>query len=136
MIEFCVFFVLPFDEHTPGGEGEAVIEHARVVKEKAETELLEAYRDLIPEEKRRTHRAWTQSRVDLDSRVIGVSLRLPIEKAAEHHVVESVVKDDFLYWDFNELMGAMSAMHEAGTKVAATYNATCYTVFDDVRYHY
>ena len=131
-MEFCVFFVLPFDENTP--RGTAAMDHVREVKEKAEEECLDAYHELIPVEKRNSHKVWAQSRIDMESRVIGVSLRLPIEKGADHHVVASVIQDDFLYWDFDELIGAMQAMKEAVTKVAANYNAKPHTVFDDVKY--
>ncbi len=134
MMEFCVFFVLPFDEDTPRGGGDAVIEHARKVKEAVEEECLDAYHELIPEEKRNSHKVWAQSRIDMETRVIGVSLRLPIEKGADHKLVASVVQDDFLYWDYAELKGAMDAMWEAVSKVAAAHNAKPHAVFDDVRY--
>ena len=134
MMEFCVFFVLPFDEDTPLGDGSNAIEHARKVKEIAEEECLQAYHEIIPEEKRNSHKVWAQSRIDMESRVIGVSLRLPIEKGADHKVVAAVIQDDFLYWDFDELIGAMQAMNEAVTKVALAHGAKPHAVFDDVRY--
>ena len=134
MMEFCVFFVLPFDEDAPRGGGDAAIEHARKVKEKAEEECLVAYHELIPVEKRNNHKVWAQSRIDMETRVIGVSLRLPIEKGADHKVVAAVVQDDFLYWDFEELSGAMNAMWEAVSRVAEAHGAKPHAVFDDVKY--
>ena len=132
MMEFCVFFVLPFDEDTP--RGDAAIEHSREVKEKAEQECLDAFHELFPVEQPLRRRVWAQSRIDTVSRVIGVSLRLPIEKGGEHNVVASVIQDDFLYWDFEELTGAMNAMYEAVAKVATEYGAKPHAVFDAVRY--
>ena len=134
MMEFCVFFVLPFDEDTPRGEGSDAIEYARKVKEIAEQECLDAYHELIPIEKRNSHKVWAQSRIDMETRVIGVSLRLPIEKGADHKLVASVVQDDFLYWDYEELSGAMAAMWEATKKVAEAHGAKPHAVFDDVKY--
>lgn len=134
MMEFGVFFVLPFDENVPaGGSGEAV-DRIRTVKEQVEEECLDTYHELIPEEKRQSHKVWAQSRIDFDTRVIGVSLRLPIEKGADHKVVPAVIRDDYLYWDYEELSGAMSAMWEAMSKVAAAHGTEPHAVFDDVRY--
>ena len=134
MMEFGVFFVLPFDENTPRGEGVDAIDYARKVKEQVEDECLQAYHELIPVEKRNNHKVWAQSRIDLDTRVIGVSLRLPIEKGADHKVVAAVIRDDYLYWDFEELDGAMHAMWDAMSKVASAHGAVPHAVFDDVRY--
>ena len=131
-MEFCVFFVIPFDEDTP--RGDAALDHIREVKEKAEQECLDAYHELHPVEKGQRQKVWAQSRIDTVSRVIGVSLRLPIEKGAEHNVVASVIQDDFLYWDYEELTGVMGAMYEAVTNVSAKYGAKPHAVFDAVRY--
>ena len=134
MMEFGVFFVVPFDESVPAGGGGEAVDRIRTIKEQVEEECLDAYHELIPEEKRQSHKVWAQSRIDFDSRVIGVSLRLPIEKGADRHVVAAVLHDDYLYWDFDELTGAMNAMWEAMTKVAAAHGVQPHAVFDDVRY--
>lgn len=134
MMEFGVFFVVPFDEKVPQGEGTDAIEEVRKIKEQIEEECLDTYRGIIPEEKRQSHKVWAQSRIDLDTRVIGVSLRLPIEKGADHKVVPEVIRDDYLYWDFDELRGAMDAMWEAMSTVAKAHGTEPHAVFDDVRY--
>lgn len=136
MMEFTVFFVLPFDETVPKGSGDEAIERIKAIKAEAEDKCLAAYREIIPEEKKQSHKAWAQSRIDLVTRVIGVSLCLPIEKGAEHNQVAAVREDDYLYWNFDELIGAMTAMEKAVTKVAGEYGATAHTAFNDVKYHY
>lgn len=136
MMEFCTFFVVPFDENTPSGGDEEVLEHIRPIKEALEEECLDAYHELIPVEKRQSHKVWAQSRIKLDTRVIGVSLRLPIEDGADHKVVPSIENEGFLYWDFTELNGAMTAMHEAARKVAERHGSTVHVAFQDVRYRY
>ncbi len=133
MMEFCVFFVIPFDEDTPRGEGDATIERARALKEQVEEECLTEFHALVPQEERK-HSVWAQSRVDLEMRIIGVSLRLPIEKGAQRNVVAAVIHDDFLYWDYEELTKVMSAMHESVSKVAATHGVPCHTAFNEVKY--
>lgn len=133
-MEFCVFFVIPFGEDVPRGDGDEVIERVRATKEAAEEECMAAYTALRPEKVKLDHQVWAQSRIDFETRVIGVSLRLPIEKGAEHHVLDSVVQDDFLYWDYEELIGDMQAMKEAADKVAAAHGVQAYSVFDDVSY--
>ena len=133
MMEFCVFFVVPFDEDTPPGEGDATIERAKELKERVEEECLEEFHALVPKESR-NHQVWAQSRVDLEMRIIGVSLRLPIEKGAKKNVVAAVVHDDFLYWDYEELVGVMDAMHAAVSKVASVHGAQAHTAFNEVKY--
>ena len=32
MMEFAVFFLIPFDENTPSGHGDAVVEHVKKLK--------------------------------------------------------------------------------------------------------
>lgn len=134
MMEFCVFFVIPFDENTPRGEGDAVIERVRTLKEQVEAECLSAYHAIIPKEENRKHQVWAQSRVDLELRIIGVSLRLPIEKGAERNLVATVVNDDFLYWDYEELAGVMKAMHDAMSQVARGHGVEAHTAFNEVKY--
>ncbi len=134
MMEFCVFFVIPFDENTPRGGGDEAIERARQLKEVVEAECLEAYHELVPIEENRKHQVWAQSRVDLNMRIIGVSLRLPIEKGAERNLVATVVDDDFLYWDYDELTTVMHAMHDAMAKVAAVHGVPVHTAFNEVKY--
>ncbi|MBQ9041874.1 MAG: hypothetical protein IJ111_03580 [Eggerthellaceae bacterium] len=136
MMEFTVFFVLPFDETVPQGSGDEAIERVKAIKNEAEEKCLAAYKAILPEEKKNSHKAWAQSRIDLETRVIGVSLCLPIEKGADHHLVAAVTQDDYLYWDFKELIGAMTAMEEAVSKVAAEYGATAHAAFNDVKYHF
>ena len=130
---FCAFFVIPFDEDTPRGLGDATIEHARALKEQVEEECLNEYHALIPIEERR-HQVWAQSRVDLEMRIIGVSLRLPIEKGAKKNVVAAVVHDDFLYWDYEELTNVMDAMYKSVAKVAEAHGARVHTAFNEVKY--
>ena len=133
MMEFCVFFVIPFDEDTPPGEGDATIERARKLKEQVEEECLAEYHALIPKEER-DHQVWAQSRVDLEMRIIGVSLRLPIEKGAKKNVVAAVIHDDFLYWDYDELTNVMEAMYQSVSKVAAVHGVRAHTAFNEVKY--
>lgn len=136
MMEFVVFFILPFDETVPTGSGDNAIERAKAIKVEAEEKCMAAYKAILPEEKKQSHKAWAQSRIDLDDRIIGVSLRLPIEKGADRNLIPVVKHDDFLYWDYAELVGAMNAMKEAVSQVAAEYGATVHTAFSDVKYHY
>ena len=136
MMEFAVFFILPFDETVPAGSGDNAIERAKAIKVEAEEKCMAAYKAILPEEKKQSHKAWAQSRIDLDDRIIGVSLRLPIEKGADSNLIPVVKHDDFLYWDYAELVGAMNAMKEAVSQVAAEYGATVHTAFSDVKYHY
>lgn len=136
MFEFAVFFVLPFDDTIPRGSGDEAIERVKQVKNEAEEKCLEAFHAIIPKEKRQNHKVWAQSRIDLEMRIIGASLRLPIEKGADRDVVKTVREDDFLYWDYDELSGCMNAMYKAVTGVAAEYGATAHAAFSDVRYHY
>lgn len=133
MMEFAVFFLIPFDENTPAGHGDAVVEHVKDTKKQAENDVLEEYRKIAPEGKGAS-KVWAQSRIDFDTRVIGVSLRLPIEQAAVHHAVAAVIHDDYLYWDFDELRGAMDAMWEAAGKVAEKHLVKPHAVYDDVKY--
>lgn len=136
MMEFAVFFILPFDETVPSGSGDDVIERAKAIKVEAEEKCLAAYKAILPNEKKQSHKAWAQSRIDLEDRIIGVSLRLPIEKGAERDLIPVVKHDDFLYWDFDELVGAMNAMKEAVSQVAEKYGATVHSAFSDVKYRY
>ena len=136
MFEFAVFFVLPFDETIPRGSGDEALERIKQVKNEAEEKCLAAFHEIIPEEKKQSHKVWAQSRIDLESRVIGASLRLPIEKGADRDVVSAVREDDFLYWDFSELDGCMNAMYKAVTAVAEGYGAKAHAAFSDVRYHF
>ena len=136
MFEFTVFFVLPFNETIPRGSGEEALERIKAIKNEAEEKCMAAFREIIPEEKKQSHKAWAQSRIDLVSRVIGVSLCLPIEKGADRDVVAAVREDDYLYWDFAELDASMNAMYKAVCDVAKEYGATAHAAFNDVRYHY
>ena len=133
MMEFCVFFVIPFDEDTPPGEGDATIERARKLKEQVEEECLAEFHALVPKETR-DHQVWAQSRVDLEMRIVGVSLRLPIEKGADRNVVATVIHDDFLYWDYEELLRVMKAMHDAMEEVANEHGVKVHTAFNEVKY--
>ena len=133
MMEFCVFFVIPFDENTPRGQGDATIEHARMLKEQVEEECLAAFHELISVEER-DHQVWAQSRVDLEMRIVGVSLRLPIEKGAKKNVVAAVVHDDFLYWDYDELTSVMAAMYTAVSRVAFEHGVQAHVAFNEVKY--
>ena len=135
MMEFCVFFVIPFDEDTPRGEGDATIERARALKEQVEEECLQEFHKIGPVEERK-HQVWAQSRVDLEMRIIGVSLRLPIEKGAKKNVVAAVVHDDFLYWDYGELTAIMDAMYTAVSKVAEAHGMRAHTAFNEVKYRH
>lgn len=135
MIEFVAFFVLPFDENMPAKETEAAIERAKQVRADMENRCMEEYLGLAPEQpKKLDRRVWAQSRIDFEMRVIGVSLRLPVEKAAGKDVVAAVRFDDFLYWDLDELTAEMVAMRDAVGKVAAEHNAVAHTAFSDVKY--
>ena len=133
MMEFAVFFLIPFDENTPSGHGDAVVEHVKDLKKQAEADVLEEYKKIAPDGKGAS-KVWAQSRIDFDTRVIGVSLRLPIEQAAVHHAVAAVIHDNYMYWNFDELHGAMKAMWDASNKVAADHLVKPHAVFDDVRY--
>ena len=133
MMEFAVFFVIPFDENTPRGEGEETISRVRKMKEQVEEACLEAFHKRLPNETHR-HEVWAQSRVDLEMRIVGVSLRLPIEKGADRNVVATVIHDDFLYWDYEELLKVMKAMHDAMEEVAAQHGVKVHTAFNEVKY--
>ena len=135
-MEFAVFFVLPFDEDTPPKISDEALKHLMAVKAAAEDQCLDAYRKLVPDKGRQDHRVWAQSRIDTETRIIGVSLRLPIEKGAERHLVPAVVHDDFLYWDFDELVDDMKAMYEAVGQVAAEHGAKPHAAYSDVKYRY
>ena len=136
MFEFTVFFVLPFDETIPRGSGDEALERVKEVKNEAEEKCMAAFHEIMPVEKKQSHKAWAQSRIDLVSRVIGVSLCLPIEKGADRDLVGAVREDDYLYWDFDELDASMNAMYKAVSAVAAEYGAIPHAAFNDVRYHY
>lgn len=136
MMEFAVFFILPFDESVPKGSGDDAIERIKVIKSEAEEKCMAAYKAIFPEAKKQSHKAWAQSRIDFETRIIGVSMRLPIEKGADRHLIAAVTHDDFLYWDFDELVSSMNAMREAVSKVAAEYGAVAHAAFSDVDYRY
>jgi len=133
MMEFCVFFVIPFDENTPRGQGDATIEHARMLKEQVEEECLTAFHELISVEER-DHQVWAQSRVDLEMRIVGVSLRLPIEEGAKKNVVAAAVHDECLYWDYDELTSVMEAMYKAVSRVAFEHGVQAHVAFNEVKY--
>ena len=135
MIEFVAFFILPFDENMPARETEAAIERAKQIRTEMENRCMEEYLKLMPEQpKKLDRRVWAQSRIDFEMRVMGVSLRLPVEKAAGKDVVAAVRFDDFMYWDLDELTAEMCAMRDAVEKVAAEHKTVAHTAFSDVRY--
>ena len=139
MMEFAVFFIVPFPEDMPKGETEAAIEKAKAIKMELESKCLKAYEALAPKTdkpRKLDRQVWAQSTIDFDVRIIGVSLRLPIEKGAEKDVVAVVKNDDFLYWDFDELVAEMLAMKNAMAEIAVQYKTKPHVAYSDVRYHY